>query len=312
MTDVHPAPRTVKLGETLARLIEERNLQRNRKRICSAVGITPAALSQYINHQSKPGLDKLIALSDYFKVSLDFLVFGESPLSVPEATIDYGPLARYIDASLAETQRRVAAQTALTGRIGALIGEQIAKIAEELSSAATTSAGTLTDDQTLTLEAYSEQTVLATVNLHYDVMQLEGESVPGRFLPVVAQNIMRNRGYRFLLPPDIQDWHHVVAEFKTLLVANSVDHHTMERFCKFGVTKEPFYAGYAIYKLDELAVQREQPYLYEYLAKYIDDGHVGYVIAASTDQQSDSIMDSTHLRLARSSVDRMWQNAKKL
>ncbi len=84
--------REVKFGQMLESLIERGGYSRNRKRILSKLGISGAALSQYIREQTWPSFSKLLAIADFFDVSLDYLVYGQPTSSL----IDYGPLYRYV------------------------------------------------------------------------------------------------------------------------------------------------------------------------------------------------------------------------
>ena len=79
--------REVKFGAMLESLIERGGYSRNRKKILSRLGISAAALSQYIRGQTWPSFAKLLAIADFFDVSLDYLVYGQ-PAS--GAVADYG------------------------------------------------------------------------------------------------------------------------------------------------------------------------------------------------------------------------------
>ena len=96
--------RDIKLGEMLQRLIEARGLDRNRKKISTHLKISPAALSQYVRNQTRPSFDKLIALADFFDVSLDYLVYGSPAGGGLEP--DYEPTVRFFDFALAGVQAR--------------------------------------------------------------------------------------------------------------------------------------------------------------------------------------------------------------
>ncbi|WP_159311410.1 hypothetical protein, partial [Klebsiella pneumoniae] len=67
----------------------------------------------------------LIAISDLFQVSLDYLIFGEDAVAGPTGTLDYGPLARYMEASLASSRADIAAQLAFVSKVGSIIADQI-------------------------------------------------------------------------------------------------------------------------------------------------------------------------------------------
>lgn len=54
---------------------KERNL--NQQKVAIDLNISREALSHYENGKREPFLDMLIKLSDYFNVSIDFLIKGE-------------------------------------------------------------------------------------------------------------------------------------------------------------------------------------------------------------------------------------------
>ena len=67
----------VKLETMLDSLIERGGYSRNRQPILDSINVTAAALSQYVRGPTRPSFDKLVALADFFGVSLDYLVYGE-------------------------------------------------------------------------------------------------------------------------------------------------------------------------------------------------------------------------------------------
>ena len=66
--------REIKFGQMLETLIERAGYSRNRKKILTNLDISGAALSQYIHEQTWPSFGKLLAIADFFGVSLDYLL----------------------------------------------------------------------------------------------------------------------------------------------------------------------------------------------------------------------------------------------
>ena len=116
--------REVKLGQMLESLIERGGYSRNRKKILTALGISAAALSQYVREQSRPSFGKLLAIAEFLDVSLDYLVYGRPTSSL----IDYGPLYRYVDHALADVQARASRHSAVVARIGQALTDQINEV----------------------------------------------------------------------------------------------------------------------------------------------------------------------------------------
>src|SRR5260370_12215993 len=113
--------REVKFGRMLESLIEHGGYSGNRKRISSQLGISGPALSQYIRQQTWPSFSKLLAIADFFGVSLDYLVYGQP---TGGSVIDYGPLYRYFDHALADVQARGSRHTAVVARIGRMLADR--------------------------------------------------------------------------------------------------------------------------------------------------------------------------------------------
>ncbi|GFN21929.1 transcriptional regulator [Thermanaeromonas sp. C210] len=62
----------VTLGERLRSLRKARNLKR--EQLAAAIGVTPRVITFYETNDREPSLRVLIALADFFDVSLDYLV----------------------------------------------------------------------------------------------------------------------------------------------------------------------------------------------------------------------------------------------
>lgn len=303
------APGELKLGETLQQLLQERGSRETRKEISQLVGVSQGALSQYIHGQAQPRLDVLLRIADYFKVSLDFLVYGRA--TTQSAEVDYGPLARYLDLSLARVEERANLHTDLVGRLTRALMGQIDTAATELANDAPTFAGMLRDDETLLLEQYSVQTKLISMNLQYDILQMGGGGeAAGRFLPIVAQNLAKGWPYQIALPAGVRDWSEVVDSFRRLL-SDAVGRDIVSKHCSFRVADEPVIVGCGLYRLNTEALRREEPIFFERLVDHIDDEDwVGYVIPPSGKLLADALMDQLHLQNARLSFERIWKGGK--
>lgn len=73
-------------------------------------------------------LRKLVALADFFDVSLDYLVHGE-PTSPP---VDAGPIARYVEQAFLAVGARTNRHSDLVARIGRLLMDRVNDVAEEV------------------------------------------------------------------------------------------------------------------------------------------------------------------------------------
>ena len=331
----------IKLHDVLTRLLTEGGFSGTRKQVCAAVGISPSALSQMARGQTKPSLDTLVRLADFFRVSLDYLVLGEQPVPAAPAA-DYGPLARSIDLSLARLQAQSDERVDLVARIGRALAEQIEHVARGVASTSPSLAGVLKDEETMLLEAYSVQTWIFSMNLHYDIIltpdpppapaaEASGEparsggvdgaattgggagvEAAGRFLPVVAQNLSRGRRYRFLLPAAVRDWRPVVQSYRTLLTKDLPNAQAVLNNCPFRATPGPGVAGYGLYQLDLAGLEREAPLLLAQVRHAVREGWLGYIIPPSRELQADALMDRLHLEQARRTFAELWRKARPL
>jgi transcriptional regulator with XRE-family HTH domain len=295
--------REVKFGQMLESLIERGGYNRNRKKILSALDISAAALSQYVRGQIRPSFGKLLAIADFFDVSLDYLVYGTPTSSL----VDYGPLYRYVDHALADVQARGSRHSAVVARIGRVLADRINEVAAELASAPTaTREGLLQDDEVLRLERYCRRADILSLNLEFDVIHRDQGTAAGRFLPVVAANLERGAAYRFLVPGPDRAMETTVEACRRLL-ADQVGGDRVRQSCAFRRTASPPLVGVVLLRLDRVGLKAEEPALYWQISDYLgEDGWLGCIIRPNNDSNSDMLMDPPHAHRARSSFEALW------
>jgi transcriptional regulator with XRE-family HTH domain len=298
--------REVKFGQMLESLIEHGGYTRNRKRIATRLGISVAALSQYIREQTTPSFSKLLAIADFFDVSLDYLVYGQPTGGSP--ITDYAPLYRYVDHALGDVQARGSRHTAVVARIGRMLADQIDEVAETLArTPAAAREGLMQDDELLRLERYCQQCDLVSLNLEFDIIESENELVPGRFLSVVAANLEKGATYRFILPQD-RRWDSPVEACRQML-ARQIGGDRVRANCAFRLTAAPVITGILLYRLDTIRLQAEEPLFYAQICDYLDDGEwLGCVIRPNNDSNSDMLMDARHVQRSRRAFNLMWSS----
>lgn len=297
--------REVKFGRMLESLIEHGGYSRNRKRISSRLGISGAALTQYIRQQNWPSFTRLLAIADFFDVSLDYLVYGQPTGS---SRTDYGPLYRYFDHALADVQARGSRHNAVVARIGRMLADRIDDVAAELAATpAAAREGLMQDDELLRLERYCHQCDLVSLNLEFDVIQAAGGLAPGRFLSVVAANLDNGARYRFILPQD-RPLDDAVDAFR-LFLADQIGGDRVRENCAFRLTSMPVLAGLLLYRLDTIRLEAEEPALHAQIRDYLsDDAWLGFVIRTNNDSNSDMLMDPEYASRARGAFERMWSS----
>ena len=296
--------RDVKLGQMLESLIEQGGYSRNRKRILTRLGISGAALSQYIHQQTWPSFTKLLAIADFFDVSLDYLVYGE-PTSRP---VDYGPISRYFDHALANANMRGNRHAAVMARIGRMLADRINEVAVELANTpAAAHEGLIQDGELLRLEPYCHSIDILSMNLEYEVIDIGGEPAAGSFIRVMAENLRRSVRYRFLLPYD-REWDVTVDACRRLL-SEQVGGDHVQQGCTFRIATGPVLGGAAFYHLDIDQLEADEPVIHELIRDYLSEGNwLGCVLRSNDGSDSDMLMAPAHCRRARAAFDRLWSS----
>lgn len=298
--------REIKLGHMLERLIEDHGYSRNRKKILTGLDISAAALSQYVRDQTRPSFSKLTGLADFFGVSLDYLVYGESARGGQDAASE--PTLRFVDFALSEVQARTSRHSAIVARMGRVLADRVDEVGKELaSSPAVLGAGLAQEEEMLRLEEYCLQADIFSLDLAFDVIPVKGGVAAGRFLDVVARNIQGGIKYRFLIPNEktfVRD--STVAELRGLLAEKAGGDQVHEN-CSIRRSSTPLMAGAVLYQLDVEAMQAKEPALYAQFSPYIDtDRWFGCIIRPNQDSNSDMVFDAAHLARAKISFGMIW------
>lgn len=303
--------REVKLGQMLERLIEERGFTRNRKKILTELEISAATLSQYVRDQTRPSFGKLVALAEFFDVPLDYLVYGTRAKSEYEASNN--PTLRFVDFALSDVQARTSRHSAIVARIGRVLADRIDDVAKELAGAPTAiREGLVQDDEMLRLEDYCLQADVVSLDLAFDVIPVKGGLAAGRFLSIVADNLLGETKYRFLVPSEESVTDVKVATFRSLL-AEQIGGDQVHEYCSFRRADVPLLTGVVLYRLDIEAMQAKAPALYTQFSEDMDESHwFGCVIRSNPDSNSDMVLDSTHLRRAKRAFETLWASGQPL
>lgn len=299
----------IKIEEKLSELLAVSG--KSYSEVANEIGVSTSSIAQYRKGQSRPSLDNLVALSNVFDVSLDYLVFGEQN---EEENLDVDPIVRYMDQSLQDMQVRTAQHTSLVARVGRYISENLDDEIEKYLSDPSRQyhAGVISDVETLSLEEHSRKTKLALRNFDYNLAKSEAET-PGQFFMTVVDNLGRDRKYQYLFPNDVGvDWEATVHEFKGLLNEHTGNSVIVRSNCEFRVTDDPIVVGFGLYDLDVEQFRDENKILYEFLSEHdhIDiSGRFGYVAPPSINGRADALMDDKYLSTANRWFDDLWENA---
>jgi transcriptional regulator with XRE-family HTH domain len=301
----------IKLETNLQQLIRDRGFGGNRKKICAALGISQAALSLYVKGKARPKFEVLVALAEFFQVSLDELVFGKRPQAGPP--VDFGPFAGYMDNRLSALMSRADARQAATARIAEALVRHMHQVADELAQRQPFLAGLITDDESRLVEQYSLETWLACLRLDYNLDASDEVTRAGQFTTVVANNLAAGRRYTFFLPEKARNWASPVRSLRGLLQRWHVSMEALRERCTFCTVADLGPNGWGLYRLDVAAFRREHEVLHERLASFISaDGWLGYVAAPSRELRADALMDVEHLQQARACARRLSGRPGKL
>jgi transcriptional regulator with XRE-family HTH domain len=299
--------RQIKFNEILSELVVDRGYDRARKIVADEIKVSVSSLSQYENGKSRPSFETLVALAEFFEVSIDYLVFGASRNESVSA--EFAPAVRYMDRALAELQAKTDRQSRLFGVIADALYANLVKHSERLASQKISQGGIITDEELLVVERYSLRTSIISTDLSYDVSKDGSNDLAGPFLEVVAQNLQQGRSYRFLLPNDDDtDWRPVVKTYRAF-IRKIVGRDDALKNCQFKETQANVIGGCGFYEIDVSSLEQSEPIKYARFQEWMKGNALGFVIAASRALQVNSLMDEMHLRRAVSSFDRLWKKS---
>jgi transcriptional regulator with XRE-family HTH domain len=299
--------REVKLEATLNDLIERGGYNRNRQAILQAVEISSAALSQYTRGRTRPSFQKLVALANFFGVSLDYLVYGE----VSGDPVDHGPLAKYVEHALEDVRSRASRHADLLARIGRVLTDRIDSVASELANTRSAALeGLIEQDEIIRVERYCRQADVIATDLNPNIIDIAGEeAVAGQFFQVVAANLAKGCKYRFLLAGEFGMDVEKVALFREMLI-EAVGGDRINEHSAFRRSVLPVIGGAGLYELDIAAMAGEEPGLFNQFSKYLLNGSwLGYLNRPNDDSNADMLMSPDHLLRARGTFESLWNAA---
>ncbi len=299
--------REVKLEEMLISLIDRNGYTRNRQPILDSIRVTAAALSQYTRGRTRPSFDKLVALADFFNVSLDYLVYGERS-SDP---VDPSSITRYFEQALLHVRASTDRHSDVVGRIGRLLLDRIDEVAREIANSRSAGIeGLIELEEVLGVERYCRQANITTTDLEPNIITIEGgEAVPGQFFPVVTANLARGCTYRFLLADEL-DAHSSTVGLLRKMIADIVGGDIMHEHCFFRTAASPVAGAAVLYQLDAPAFAAEALGLFTQFSKYLHNGTwLGYLNRPNDDSTADMLMAPSYVERACKAFDEMWNAA---
>lgn len=299
--------REVKLENMLNRLIERDGYVRNRKPILDSIHITAAALSQYARGRTRPSFDKLLALAEFFGVSLDYLVYGE-PTSAP---VDPAPFAGYVEQALMDARASTNRHSELVAHIGRLLMDNVNEVAEELEKRLAGFEGLIETKDLLRVERHCQRADIVATDLKSDVIVVgEVGAVPGEFFPVVVDNLSNGCTYRFLLAGGLTTQSQTVIRFQEM-ISDSIGGDRLHEYCFFRTAASPTAGAPVLYELDISTFKRAESAIFAQLSKYLlDNKWLGYLNRPSNESTTtDMLMTPNHVNRARKEFEDLWSAA---
>lgn len=299
--------REVKLETMLGRLIERDGYSRNRQPILDSIHVTAAALSQYTRGRTRPSFDKLLALADFFGVTLDYLVYGE-PTSTP---VDPAPITRYVEQALMDAQVRATRHSEMVARISRLLMDRISDVAKEvLAERPESSEGLIDLKEILRVERYCQQADIVALDLGSDItITAGGEPLKGQFFQVVIDNLIRGCRYRFLLTGELTTQSPAVVGLQQM-ISDAVGGDRLHEYCFFRTTTWPTAGAPVLYKLDVPRFEKEDPGLFEQFHEYLlDNTWLGYLNRPNEESTADVLMTPSHVKRALNTFEVLWNVA---
>ena len=296
----------VKLETMLARLIERDGYTRNRQPILDSINVTAAALSQYVRGRTRPSFDKLLALADFFEVSLDYLVYGE----LATTPTDPAPLARYVRQVLSDERARTTRHAELVARLCRLIMDRIDEATRGLEKELKAFEGLIELGDILRIEHYCQQADIATADLVADIILTDdNEATPGSFFSVVVDNLSRGCTYRFLLVDELTTRSPIVVRFQEM-IKETVGADRLHEYCFFRTASSPVPGAPVLYKLNGPTFAMAEPSIFAQVSKYLlNDTWLGYFNRMSNESNADMLMSASHIMRSRHAFEVLWDAA---
>ena len=303
--------RTDQFPTTLRRLIRGSTFKNPRQKISRHLGLSLSSLSHYENGKTSPKLSTLIRLSEFFNVSLDFLICGQEfqRASSDEATSKQ--TEQYADNALTRILAQTDRRSWLSGRLATHLQGFIDQAANELASEERLRSfpGLLDDHLTSILERYSHQTSIYNTYFDYSFIPNEGGGVPGKFFDVVATNLDEGKTYRYLLAPGY-NWSREIEGFKKE-IERSVGPEGNSR-CEIFVANHNMLTGLGLYQLNTEALLQYEPIIWEIISEYVDGkGRFAYLIPPTTNIHGDLIFPVREIESVFRQFESMWAEVSK-
>ncbi|MBM2618442.1 helix-turn-helix transcriptional regulator [Actinoplanes sp. LDG1-06] len=301
--------RSVAFQTVLANLLNTPAEAGHRKKLARAIGKNEATISHYLRGRIKPSFEVLLAIAEYFNVSLDYLVFGERP-ATPDQD-DQAGMRAHIRRAVVEASDLRGRQLDMVARISRRLQTHIDVAARELVENRDTlgPVGFVTDAEAIGMEACITRMRIMTALFQSDTN--DGE--PGAFFEVVAENLRMGRPYQYLLYGERAQWLPQVAEFRELIQDSEVPMELAQENLQFRWLPEELVTSVCILDLDMQLLERREPILLERHRDNISpEGVWAYLSIERADAQGGVAIEPLYRESTLRQFTRDWRIAKPL
>jgi len=277
----------------------------NQQAVADALGVSSATVSRYLSGSQNPTFDNLIALADYFNVSLDRIAFGGS--SAP----DYAPVMRYIERFMLQARDAQQHATWRTAQVARKTAETVERAVvqalenvPEAEDEISLPPGVLHMTDIMLLERYSLET-----SIWWPVLIPSGPTI--EFTNITAENLAAGNRYRYLIsamsdPTDrIQQWRSSLSDH----LSKNGNQNALQQF-EIRITDQPAPAEIALYRLNTRELEREQPHLVDLIRPFIHNNHAGEICDPSYTTFWHAFMDRPRFDQAQASFQHTWNTAQ--
>jgi transcriptional regulator with XRE-family HTH domain len=313
--------RPVKLSESLGSLIRTQGFTGNQKKIAEDIGVSEAALSHYLTGRSSPSFDKLLALADYFDVSLDYLVYGASTTSQAQP-LPEGYITRQVQSALNEADRQSARRQDLISRLSGVMITSLESAVDEIvrQPVRDESARTITNEDAIALEESARQAqIMSGLSSQDDktgrhsgttIVTAEGQVKPGPFLGVQSTNIKRGVTYRQIVQGPREEWKGRVTRLRASLRGAGVTQEQLDANHAARGSDEPILGTVILLWITPEQIQSPQArILHERFRHYFrEDGLFVYISIMDDLFKGGFPLAARYRDAAEEIFERMWRN----
>ena len=284
------AEREIKFQETLRELLQQHKATVTHKKLGSAIGASSTTVSHYINGRIKPSFDTLVGISEFFNVTLDYLVFGERT-DKPQVQ-DTQSVSAQMWRVMTDWRGEQGRQLDLALRVNRRLLAQVERVARELLHDRENfgPAGFLSDDEAMAIETCSAHTKVMIQTAPADlIVDASGDISTGVYFHTMVDNLRGGRSYQFVFygrKSQHGKFADIAQAYRKLLGETDLPTDLIQGNLGFRVIEAELPIAVVIHEIDTAQLERREPVLWE---RFKDDGIIDGVLAYSAVRHDDAL-----------------------